>query len=179
MLIVADHSVAALLRSARQRAGLTQQAVATRAGLPQSVISAYERGRREPSVPMLAKLVAAMGFRLDVDVRPAEDESPPPHQPLGGPIGRRLQERRSAVVSLLKDHRVTAAAVFGSVARGDERPDSDVDLLVDLPEGTGLFALGRLTGDLERLLDVRVDVVPRAGLRPGVRARVERDAIWL
>jgi hypothetical protein len=179
MLADMEHSVAALLRSARQRAGLTQQAVAARAGVPQSVVSAYERGRREPSVSMLRKLVAATGFRLRLDVRPTEDASPSPHLPLGGPLGRRLQERAGAVATLLEDHRVSGAAVFGSVARGDERLDSDIDVLVDLPAGSGLFALARLTGDLERLLDARVDVVPRAGLKPDVRARVERDALAL
>lgn len=69
--------------------------------------------------------------------------------------------------------------VFGSVARGDDRPDSDVDLLVDLAPDTGLFALGRLQADLERVLGAPVDVVPADGLKPGVRAEVESEAVAL
>ena len=69
--------------------------------------------------------------------------------------------------------------VFGSVARGDERPDSDVDLLVTLSPGTGLFALGRLRTDLEAILGAPVDVVPEEGLKPSVRESVERELVSL
>lgn len=60
-----------LLRAARQRAGLTQGQVADRAGLQQSVISTYESGRRQPSVPMLQRLLRATGFDLDLVLRPS------------------------------------------------------------------------------------------------------------
>jgi predicted nucleotidyltransferase len=70
--------------------------------------------------------------------------------------------------------------VFGSVARGEDRPDSDVDLLVDLPPGLGLLGLGRLLDDLERVLEgTRVDLVPTTDLKPDVRERVEREAVPL
>jgi predicted nucleotidyltransferase len=70
--------------------------------------------------------------------------------------------------------------VFGSVARGDDRPDSDVDLLADLPPGLGLLGFGRLLDDLERLLDgTRVDLIPESDLKPEVRDRVEREALPL
>jgi uncharacterized protein len=49
--------------------------------------------------------------------------------------------------------------------------DSDVDLLVDLPPGLGLFGLGRVQADLEAILGTRVDLVPAQDLKPGVRAR--------
>jgi uncharacterized protein len=69
--------------------------------------------------------------------------------------------------------------VFGSVARGEDRAGSDVDLLADLPEGMGLFALGSLRSELSRILDAPVGLVPAAGLKPDVRAGVERDLIAL
>jgi predicted nucleotidyltransferase len=63
--------------------------------------------------------------------------------------------------------------VFGSVARGDDRPGSDVDLLVDLPSGLGLLGLGRLLDDLECVLDgARIDLVPAADHKPEIRDRV-------
>ena len=73
-------------------------------------------------------------------------------------------------------HGASNLQVFGSVARGDEHPDSDVDVLVDLPPDAGLFTLLRLEGELSRLLGATVDVVPRTALRPELRPDVERDA---
>jgi transcriptional regulator with XRE-family HTH domain len=60
---------AAILRDARRRAGLTQVEVARRAGVTQSVISTYESGHRQPSIPTLAGLVEAMGLELTLAVR--------------------------------------------------------------------------------------------------------------
>jgi transcriptional regulator with XRE-family HTH domain len=62
---------ATLLRRARKRSGLTQREVAARAGLTQPVVAAYEAGRRQPTIPMLEKLLAACGEELDVQTRPA------------------------------------------------------------------------------------------------------------
>ncbi len=58
--------VAEILRAARARAGLTQAALARRAGTSQATISAYEHGRKEPSVATLGRLLAAAGSRLTV-----------------------------------------------------------------------------------------------------------------
>jgi hypothetical protein len=68
--------------------------------------------------------------------------------------------------------------VFGSVARGQDRPDSDVDLLADLPPGMGLLGLGRVQDDLEEILGARVDLVAGT-LKPAIRARADRDLIAL
>lgn len=54
--------------------------------------------------------------------------------------------------------------LFGSVARGDETPDSDIDFLVDFAPGTSLFDLVDLIADLRALLGVSVDVVSTGGL---------------
>src|SRR5690242_16790824 len=69
--------------------------------------------------------------------------------------------------------------VFGSVARGEVRADSDLDLLIDVPADLGLLGLGRLADELEALLGARVDLVPSSDLEPGVRARVEADLVSL
>ena len=79
-------------------------------------------------------------------------------QPLSGPLGRRVRRHRAGIERIAGSYGVTNIRVFGSVARGDDRADSDIDLLVDLPAGTGLFTLGRLRHDLEQLLRARVDV---------------------
>ena len=69
--------------------------------------------------------------------------------------------------------------MFGSVARGEDRPDSDVDLLADLPTGMSLFGLGRVQADLETIVGTRVDLVPAEDLKPDVRPRAERDLVTL
>ncbi|MFT3877652.1 MAG: nucleotidyltransferase family protein [Propioniciclava sp.] len=74
---------------------------------------------------------------------------------------------------------MTNARVFGSVARGEEGPSSDLDLLVDFPPRTGLLAMARMQAELESLLGVEVDLVPDAGLKPAIRATVEQDLVPL
>jgi predicted nucleotidyltransferase len=69
--------------------------------------------------------------------------------------------------------------VFGSVARGEDRAGSYVDLLADLPPGMGLLGLGRVQAELEAILGARVDLVPANDLKPAVRERVEPELVAL
>ena len=170
-----DGRGAVLLRSARLRAGLTQVELALRAGVTQSVISAYESGRREPSLPMLSALVEATGFELDMRLRRA----PRRLDALRGPVGRRVRARRQDLIDTAAGHGAVNLRVFGSVARGEDREDSDVDLLADLPAGLGLLGLGRLQADLEKVVGAQVDVVAAGDLKADVRERVERDLVAL
>lgn len=165
----------ALLRQARKSAGLSQVDLARRAGITQSMISAYESGNRQPSLPTLAALIEASGHELGLSVRR------PPRRlaRLSGPLGRRVRASRRALVAAAAAHGVRNLRVFGSVARGEDNPRSDVDLLADLPPGMGLFGLGRVTEELEAILDARVDLIPAQDLKPGVRPRVERDLVAL
>lgn len=164
-----------MLRQARKRAGLSQVELAARAGLTQSVISAYESGQRQPSIPALARLIEAAGFDLTLRLRP----QPGRLQRLTGPVGRRVRRHRQDLIAAAAAHGVRNLRVFGSVARGEDRPDSDVDLLADLPPGLSLFGLGRAEADLEAILGSRVDLIPAADLKPGIRERVERDLVAL
>ena len=88
---------------------------------------------------------------------------------------------------LLKSHReqILAAArrngaydvrIFGSVARGNARPDSDIDFLVKREPGRSLLDLARLLRDLQSLLGDNVDIVTEAGLRQQIRTDVLKDA---
>jgi predicted nucleotidyltransferase len=69
--------------------------------------------------------------------------------------------------------------VFGSVARGEARPDSDIDLLVDYEPGHGGFAFVDFCEGVERLLRRRVDVVTERSLHPLVRDKVLAQAVPL
>ncbi len=167
---------AALLRHARLRASLSQSDVARRAHVAQSVISAYESGRREPAVSTLERLVAATGHRLILGLE-AEPEFRPglPDTPLG----RRLRQRRAVILETAKRYGASNVRVFGSVARGEETSDSDIDLVVDLAPGTGLVSLGGLEREISELLGCRVDIAPSDSLRPAVRAEADAEAIEL
>ncbi|MBZ5563679.1 MAG: nucleotidyltransferase family protein [Acidobacteriia bacterium] len=94
-------------------------------------------------------------------------------------IDELLQGRREEIVRIAARHGATNVRVFGSVARGEARPDSDVDFLVDLEGGRSLLDLGGLLMDLEALLGRGVDVVTETGLRERIRGRVLREAVPL
>jgi uncharacterized protein len=164
-----------LLRRARLGAGISQAELAFRAGVAQSVISIYEAGRRQPSLPTLARLIDAAGCDLVVDIQ----QQPPRLSRLSGPVGRHVRRKRRDLVAAAAAHDVTNLRVFGSVARGEDRPDSDVDLLADLPPDMGLLGLGRVQTELEAILGAKVDLVPARDLKPGVRAGAERDLVAL
>jgi uncharacterized protein len=96
-----------------------------------------------------------------------------------------------SVAALLREHsaEIRAAAeavgarnvrVFGSVARGEETPESDVDLLVDFPAGErGLFPLLRLAGEIEELVGRPVDVAAVEVMAAPVRERALAEAVPL
>jgi uncharacterized protein len=98
---------------------------------------------------------------------------------LTGPIGQRVRARRDLLRMLAQARGVARIEVFGSVARGEDPPDSDVDLLIEPPPGMGLLGMARLQRELEDVLDARVDLIPAAGLKAGVRERAEADKVRL
>jgi uncharacterized protein len=151
-----------LLKRARNRAGLTQTQLASRAGTTQSVISAYESDGRQPALATLADLVAATGYELDVRILSPRRRL----DRLSGPVGQRVRRNRKRLVDTAAAHGLTRLRVFGSVARGEDRPDSDLDLLADFPQRMGLIGLGRAREALESELGSQVDLVPAAGLKP-------------
>ena len=152
-----------LLREAREGAGLTQAELAQRAGVTQSVISAYERGRREPGLATLQRLVAATGATLSVGVVPAP------------PVGPRLRElvfaHREEIIAIADGLGLDQVRLFGSAARDEDHAGSDVDLLVHRRPGSRGLAVLALEHELEDLLHVPVDVLPDSALAaPGTEA---------
>lgn len=90
-----------------------------------------------------------------------------------------LRARRSEILELAAVRGAYDVRVFGSVARGDQGSDSDIDLLVAFEPGRSLLDLGGLIADLQDLLGRHVDVVTEVELRPQVRDRVLADAVPL
>ena len=87
-----------------------------------------------------------------------------------------LQSKRQEIIQIVAQHGAYNVRVFGSVARGEARPDSDVDFLVNLEANRSLLDLARLLRELQTLLNRPVDVVTEAGLRPRLRPQVLKEA---
>lgn len=100
-------------------------------------------------------------------------------RPLSGPTGRLVAAHRRELLDVLHRHDVTNPEIFGSAARGDDHEGSDVDILVDFSPGTSIIDIIGIQHELEDLLGVPVDLVPRNGLKERVRARAAKDLLPL
>jgi predicted nucleotidyltransferase len=83
-----------------------------------------------------------------------------------------LRQKRNDILRIAAQYGARNLRVFGSVARGDDRVDSDVDLLVDMDADRSLVDVVGLGQDLEESLDRRVDVLTGASLHPVLRDRI-------
>ncbi len=172
-----DHSMdaATLIRATRESAGLSQGALAARAGTSQPAVSRYESGASSPSVETLDRLLAVMGVRLDLVA-----EASPRRLDVRTPRMVKLRENRERIRRAAHRHGAKNVRIFGSVARGTDRPDSDIDLLVDFDvRSRGLFPLAGLQDELAVLLGEKVDVVPQAALAPRVAKNAVAEAVPL
>lgn len=140
------------IRTRRSILGLSQRGLAERAGVKQPLIAAIEAGRRQPSDSTRAALDGALAMR-----------------PSAALAARREEVRQVFVRAGLPQPRV-----FGSVARGEDRESSDVDLIVEFTDRHDIVDLLALEHELSELLTVRVDVVDaRASGRVREQGRVE------
>ncbi|GAC1384628.1 MAG: hypothetical protein NVSMB4_12200 [Acidimicrobiales bacterium] len=164
-----------ILRTLRENAGLTQGEIAKRAGTSQPAVARYEAGDVSPSVRTLERLVHATGNRLRMTVEPASSASD-----LSGPRMAKLLENRTAILLAARRLGVRNVRVFGSVARGEDGPDSDVDLLVDVDLArAGVLPLIRLRRDLAELLHEEVDVVTEELLQENIARHAADEAVPL
>lgn len=90
-----------------------------------------------------------------------------------------LRAKRNDILQIAAHYGASNVRVFGSVARGHDDANSDIDFLVDLAPNRSLFDLGGLLMDLQTFLGQAVDVVTERGLRPRLRDHVLKDAIPL
>lgn len=125
------------LRLRRAAGGLTQRELAVASGVKQPLIAAIESGSRQPTDTTRHALDAAL------QVRPSQ----------------LLREVRDKVLAAVQAVGGEDVRIFGSVATGRDRPDSDLDLLVTFPPGADIVTLLSLEEELANLLTVPVDVV--------------------
>lgn len=88
-----------------------------------------------------------------------------------------LERNRPQILALAAAHGAERVRVFGSVARGDDTPESDIDFLVTLRPGMTLLDLTRLEVQLEALLGRHVDVLTEESLQEPIRATALRQAV--
>jgi predicted nucleotidyltransferase/DNA-binding XRE family transcriptional regulator len=142
---------------ARRAAGLTQAELARRSHTSQPAVHRYESGRVKPRPATLRRLLDAC---RRVGRRPSEA----------------LRAHRGEVLTFARELGASKVLVFGSVARGEDDGDSDVDLLIDIPPTHGLFAMARFQRELSDLLGVAVDLGGIDDLRPSIRETVMAEA---
>jgi uncharacterized protein len=94
-------------------------------------------------------------------------------------LNQLIEDKREEILQVAARHGAYNVRVFGSVARGEAGPDSDLDLLVDVGAKRTFFFPGGLIADLEDLLGYRVQVITENGLRKVVKASVMKEAIPL
>jgi predicted nucleotidyltransferase len=94
-------------------------------------------------------------------------------------IDETIREKRELIVRIAEGHGATQVRLIGSVARGEARPDSDIDLLVTWREGSSLLDHAALMLELENLLGRKVDIASDGWVKPSIRESVYRDAIPL
>lgn len=136
-----DTSFAYLLRTRRHAAGMTQRELAERSGVKQPLIAALERGTRTPTESAQEALLA------ELEVRPSA---------LIGTL-------RDSMIETITRNGGAEPRVFGSVARGEDEPGSDVDLLVTFAADADIVSLLALEDELSRLLTTPVDIVSARG----------------
>ena len=95
------------------------------------------------------------------------------------PLRELVEARRDEIRAIVARQHGRSVAVFGSVARGDERPGSDIDLLVELSPNARPFEILELGAELEEVLGVKVDVGTPESLRERLRDKVLAEAVPL
>jgi len=87
-----------------------------------------------------------------------------------------VQQRKKEIIAVAQAHGLVNVRVFGSVARGEDTAQSDIDFLVDLEKGRTLLDLGGALVQLQDLLGRRVDIVTERGLHWYLREKILRGA---
>lgn len=160
-------AILARVASAARSQGLSRRALALRAGVrPETVSRIASRGTCDFAT--LERLAAAVGLRLDLHEETA--------QAAGSARGDVLR-KQALIRTLAKVHGAKSVELFGSAARGEDGPGSDLDFMVEIEAGRSLLDLIGFAEDLQEVFGRKVEVVTRAGMKPRVRAQAQRDAL--
>lgn len=156
-----------------------------------TLLAEYRDARREEDVARLrralslrAMVATGMSQRQIAEAlgvsQPAVSQQLKSGSQLDGAHPRILLDAAGPILkTLAADFGFTRLAVFGSVARGTARPDSDIDLIVQSPPGTSSFEFLRFKQLLEEVLGREVDLIDYGGLKPKIDDDIRREAVLL
>jgi predicted nucleotidyltransferase len=156
-----------------------------------TLLAEYRDARRNEDVARLRRVVAlramvatGLSQRQVADAlgisQPAVSQQLRYAPDLAGVHPEELLEAAAPVLKSVAEERgYGRLAVFGSVARGEARPDSDIDLIVDAPAGTSSFEFVRFKQLIEQVLGREVDLISYGGLTPTMDDDIRRDAVLL
>ena len=94
-------------------------------------------------------------------------------------LWEKVQAHKGDILRLAEIHGASNIRIFGSVARREDGPDSDIDFLVEMGSDRSLLDRAGLLGDLEELFGLKVDVTTEKSLKPRIKERVMKEAIPL
>ncbi|MDQ1748760.1 MAG: uncharacterized protein QOD07_3023 [Frankiaceae bacterium] len=155
------------------------------------VVEVYRSARRDEERARLRRVLALRAMTAegmtqkeiaaDLGIsQPAVSQQLKSSPDLGDIHPEDLVEAAAPVLAAMADaHGYARLAAFGSVARGRAREDSDIDLIVEAPEGTSTFAFIRFRQLIERVLGREVDLISYAGLKPRIDDDIRREAVLL
>ena len=94
-------------------------------------------------------------------------------------VSNTIKSRREDILDITTKYGAKNVRVFGSMARGEESPDSDLDIIVEMDEGSSLLDIIAIKQDIEDLLGLKVDIVTEASISPYIRETVLKEAVNL
>ncbi len=97
-------------------------------------------------------------------------------QEVGDKMDFIVEKYRNQILTLAKQNGVRNVRVFGSMARNDANPDSDLDLMVDIEKGKSGLALGSFLADVSKLIERKVDIVTENSLHPKIKNKILHEA---
>ena len=174
-------NVAATIHHARTRAGLSQADLAKKVGTSQPALARYETGVALPTLPTLERLLRGCGQQLELRTSNADERTTSASSVRSqlGPLAQQLRRSRRRLLDGARAHGVRRVRVFGSIARGEAGPASDVDLLVELAPGRTLLDLTGFRREASEILGIPVDVATPDMLKERIRAEVLTEAVPL
>jgi len=158
---------AAELTAVMQRDGVSRAELARRMHTSRSTVGrVLDPADESVTLSTLSRAAAALGREPAVSLAPERPSV-------------LLERHRDKLTRIAEEHGLENVVVFGSVARGTDTPDSDLDLVADIPEDLDLFAVAVIEEAMGAVLGRKVDLGERKCLKPGVRENVERESVPL
>jgi len=87
-----------------------------------------------------------------------------------------MDEKIKKMIEILKKHGVKSVKIFGSYVRGEAKPDSDLDVIVEFSERKSLLEIVGIEQELEDILGIKVDLLTEAAISPYLREKIEKES---